>query len=73
MAARGPSSPFRSDILIGKVALITGGGTGICREIAWTLGKHGARLAIMGRRENVLKEACKVFTDHQMEACYVQG
>ena len=73
MTARESWSPFRSDILIGKVALITGGGTGICREIAWTLGKHGARLAIMGRRENILKEACRIFADQQIEACYVQG
>lgn len=33
------SSPFRSDCLRGKVALITGGGSGICHEIAVQIGE----------------------------------
>lgn len=50
-------SPFRADILKGKVALLTGGGSGIGFEISTQLGKHGASIAIMGRRKNVLDEA----------------
>ncbi|XP_057972410.1 peroxisomal 2,4-dienoyl-CoA reductase [(3E)-enoyl-CoA-producing]-like [Malania oleifera] len=47
-------SPFKADILKGKVALLTGGGSGIGFEISLQLGKHGTSVAIMGRRKHVL-------------------
>lgn len=50
-------SPFKGDILKGKVALLTGGGSGIGFEISLQLGKHGAAIAIMGRRKTVLRSA----------------
>jgi peroxisomal 2,4-dienoyl-CoA reductase len=50
-------SPFRSDILKGKVVFITGGATGICFGIATIFGRHGAKLAITGRRKQVLDDA----------------
>lgn len=50
-------SPFKADILKGKVALITGGGSGIGFEISTQFGKHGASIAIMGRRKQVLDDA----------------
>lgn len=53
-------SPFRADVLKGKVALLTGGGSGIGFEISTQFGKHGASIAIMGRRKNVLDEAISV-------------
>ena len=39
------------------MALITGGGSGIGFEIARQLGKHGAKVVIMGRRQNFLDDA----------------
>lgn len=50
-------SPFKAEILKGKVALITGGGSGIGFEISTQFGKHGASIAIMGRRKQVLDSA----------------
>ncbi|KAL3627121.1 hypothetical protein CASFOL_028484 [Castilleja foliolosa] len=50
-------SPFKADVLKGKVALLTGGGSGIGLEISTQFGKHGASIAIMGRRKNVLDDA----------------
>lgn len=50
-------SPFKADAVKGKVALITGGGSGIGFEISTQFGKHGASIAIMGRRKQVLDSA----------------
>ena len=40
---------FQADLLFGRTALITGGGTGICRGIALALAAHGCDVAIMSR------------------------
>ncbi|XP_034679325.1 peroxisomal 2,4-dienoyl-CoA reductase [Vitis riparia] len=50
-------SPFKADVLKGKVALLTGGGSGIGFEISTQFGLHGASIAIMGRRKQVLDSA----------------
>ncbi|XP_042040881.1 peroxisomal 2,4-dienoyl-CoA reductase [(3E)-enoyl-CoA-producing]-like [Salvia splendens] len=50
-------SPFSGDIVKGKVALLTGGGSGIGLDMAIQLGKHGASVAIMGRRKDVIDAA----------------
>lgn len=49
---------FRGDTLLGKVALITGGATGICFGIAKAFVQHGATVILMSRSEDKLKESC---------------
>jgi peroxisomal 2,4-dienoyl-CoA reductase len=61
-------SPFRTDLLKGRVALITGGGTGICHGIAEAFGRHGAKLMLMGRRPEVLESACAKLRAEGIEA-----
>jgi 2,4-dienoyl-CoA reductase [(3E)-enoyl-CoA-producing], peroxisomal len=54
------SSPFKPEALAGKVAVVTGGGSGICFEITKQLLLHGCTAAIIcGRRENFLLKAAK--------------
>lgn len=45
--------------LKGEIALITGGGTGLGFGIASCLARSGARVVLVGRREDVLKKAAK--------------
>ncbi|KAK9267848.1 hypothetical protein L1049_010284 [Liquidambar formosana] len=66
-------SPFRPDILKGKVALLTGGGSGIGYEISRQLGKHGAFIAIMGRRKNVLDSAVSSLRSFGISAIGLEG
>jgi NAD(P)-dependent dehydrogenase (short-subunit alcohol dehydrogenase family) len=45
--------------LQGKKAIVTGGGTGIGRAIALALGRAGAKVAVLGRRRDVLREVAE--------------
>jgi NAD(P)-dependent dehydrogenase (short-subunit alcohol dehydrogenase family) len=49
-------STFRPDVLAGKRILITGGGTGLGKELASQFAAQGASVHICGRRENVLQQ-----------------
>jgi 2,4-dienoyl-CoA reductase [(3E)-enoyl-CoA-producing], peroxisomal len=48
------SKVFADDILQGKVAFVTGGGTGITGGVARAFSEHGAKLAIASRKEENL-------------------
>ncbi len=48
------TSVFRSDLLAGKAALITGGGSGIGAGIAKRLAAQGAKVALLGRTQEKL-------------------
>mmetsp|Transcript_222 Transcript_222/g.270 ORF Transcript_222/g.270 Transcript_222/m.270 type:complete len:274 (-) Transcript_222:66-887(-) len=50
------TSIFTKDLVAGQKFYITGGGSGIGKEIALTVMQHGGDVAIMGRRKNVLEE-----------------
>lgn len=56
-------SVFLPDTLKGKVALITGGATGIGKQIAITLGQHGAQLMLASRKLEKLEAACAELTE----------
>ena len=66
-------------ILTGKNAVVTGGGTGIGLAIAQGLAAQGCRVAITGRRLDVLESACETFgglsvkMDVSDEASVVEG
>ena len=50
-------SIFRDDILAGKTAFITGGGSGICKGITRALMKHGCNTVIVSRNQERLDAA----------------
>tara|TARA_B100001540_G_C15639221_1_gene565809 strand:+ start:59 stop:931 length:873 start_codon:yes stop_codon:yes gene_type:complete len=54
---------FKNDLLKDKRILVTGGGTGLGKEMASHFAKHGAELYICGRRENVLQDTAKEIID----------
>lgn len=68
----GEISPFRTDVLAGNVALVTGGSSGIGLEITRQLGLHGAKVVISGRRQNVLDDACQALSKDGITAHGVQ-
>jgi len=67
------TSPFRSDVLDDRVAIVTGGGSGIGFEVARQLGLHGAALVLMGRREGFLREACEALALEGVRAAHFAG
>ena len=50
---------FQANLLVGRVALITGGGTGLGLSMAKRLAGLGAKLFLVARREEPLRQATK--------------
>src|SRR3954453_15762202 len=59
---------FTKNLLAGRAAFVTGGGTGICRGIALAFGAHGCDVAIASRRPEHLEP-----TVREIEALGVRG
>ena len=64
-------SVFRDDLLTGKVALVTGGATGLGKEIARALGQHGAPLCIASRKQENLEAACHELQSEGLDCMWV--
>jgi peroxisomal 2,4-dienoyl-CoA reductase len=62
-------SVFRDGLFEGTVALITGGGTGICRGIAEALAAHGARTAIVSRKAEHVDPAAAAIAESTGRSC----
>ena len=64
------TSPFRTDCLSGKVALVTGGGSGICFELTKQLLAHGAKAAVIcGRRQKFLERSASILERETGKVC----
>jgi len=50
---------FQRDLLKGRAIFLTGGGTGLGRSMALRFAELGARLFVVGRREDPLRETCE--------------
>ena len=59
---------FKDDILAGRVALITGGGSGINLGIAKAFAGYGARVALIGRTQEKLDAAAEAISPGQLHA-----
>src|ERR1041385_8146363 len=51
------ASIFRDGLLKGKVAFVTGGGSGIGQRMAERFAEHGAKVMLVGRRQEKLDAA----------------
>ncbi len=71
-----PLDVFAPNVLAGKAALVTGGGSGIGAGIARTFAKQGAKVALVGRTleklENVAKEIRDAGGTASTHACDVR-
>jgi citronellol/citronellal dehydrogenase len=72
-SARESSEVFVPGLLDGRVALVTGGGTGLGRASALELARCGARVLIVGRRAEVLEQAAEEIRASAGEAEWAAG
>jgi len=54
---------FASNLLAGKTALVTGGGSGINLAIARRFAEHGAAVSLVGRTREKLEAAASEITN----------
>jgi NAD(P)-dependent dehydrogenase (short-subunit alcohol dehydrogenase family) len=64
------TSVFRTDCLQGRVALVTGGGSGICFEVTRQLLQHGCSAAVIcGRRRPFLERSSMLLREETGKQC----
>ena len=64
------ASPFQPTALSNKIAIVTGGGSGICYGITQQLLLHGCEVAIIvGRREGFLQKAASNLSSLSGKMC----
>lgn len=66
-----PPYPPLTGAFDGQTALVTGGGTGIGKEIAFALAAGGATVAVAGRRTEPLEAVCAELERRGTEATFV--
>ncbi len=62
-------SPYRNDLLAGKVAFVTGGGSGICEGITRGFMQHGADAVIVGRNAERLEATAQRLSQETGRTC----
>ncbi|HYM54546.1 MAG TPA: SDR family NAD(P)-dependent oxidoreductase, partial [Solirubrobacteraceae bacterium] len=70
---KGYSEVFAPGVLGGRVALVTGGGTGLGKATALELARCGAKVVIAGRRAEVLERAAAEIGETAGGAGWVAG
>jgi citronellol/citronellal dehydrogenase len=68
-----PKMRFAPDLLQDKVALVTGGGTGMGRATAIELARCGARVAVLGRRPQPLQDCAEEIRSFGSQALAIQA
>jgi NAD(P)-dependent dehydrogenase (short-subunit alcohol dehydrogenase family) len=63
-------SCFTPDVLDGQVAFVTGGATGIGKEICRVLGSHGARITMASRKREILQGAVEELRAEGIDAAF---
>src|SRR6516165_826223 len=58
--------------LAGKMALVTGGGTGIGQAIAVAFAREGARVAVAGRRKDKLEQTLRLIREAGSQALAIE-
>lgn len=67
------ASIFKDKILQGKVAFVTGGSSGINLRVAERFAEHGAKLVILGRKQEKLDEAAALLKKHGGEVLTISA
>ncbi|KAJ3035494.1 hypothetical protein HDV00_003700 [Rhizophlyctis rosea] len=61
---------FQPDLFCGKVAFVTGGGSGICKGMTEALMRHGAKSVLISRTLSKLEESAKELTALTGNDCF---